>query len=552
MIIQSSALRTPHSALSPQSSALSTQHSALSTFRKVLLAVPPTGLYIREDRCQTPIEHMATVSLRPPIDLMYAAAAFERGGAQCRLVDYPGEQWGADRLRGDLLEFQPDLVLLSVTTPGFDADMRVAALIKQTLPRAVVAAKGAHFNTLDRIALERYPGLDLALRGEFEPACRELAEGKPWDQIAGIAFRAPIPNPPSQISDLQSPIRNPQSEPERPEGRTTYCPQSAIRDPRSAIEESAIRNPQSAIIRTPDGPFIEDLDSIPFPARHLANNALYVRPDTGELQTTVVTNRGCPFNCCYCLANQVAGRRNRMRSPANIIAEIEECVSKHGIRNFLFRSDLFTARREWVLELCEGIRSRGLAVEWSCNSRVDTIDPEMLAEMKRAGCWIIAFGIESGSEEMLERIGKKTDLGAARNALAITRRAGILSSVYFLVGLPWETRETLRANERFAREIAPDILEVFYVYPFPGTPLYEEAVRLGLLKPGEIPSQAYDGPAMPALALTRQELVAARNHALKDFYLQPKVILRTLWRARSLRELANYLRHGWRQIKEFL
>jgi radical SAM superfamily enzyme YgiQ (UPF0313 family) len=492
--------------------------------------VPPTGLYIREDRCQTPIEHMATVSLRPPIDLMYAAAAFERGGAQCRLVDYPGEQWGEDRLRGDLLEFQPDLVLLSVTTPGFDADMRVAALIKQTLPGTVVAAKGAHFNTLDRISLERYPGLDLALRGEFEPACRELAEGKPWDRIAGIAFRSPIPNPQFQISDLQSPIRNPQS----------------------AIEKSAIPNPQSLIIRTPDGPFIEDLDSIPFPARHLANNALYVRPDTWELQTTVVTNRGCPFNCCYCLANQVAGRRNRMRSPANIIAEIEECVSRHGIRSFLFRSDLFTARREWVLELCEAICSRGFAVAWSCNSRVDTIDPEMLAEMKRAGCWIIAFGIESGSEEMLERIGKKTDLGAARNALAITRRAGILSSVYFLVGLPWETQETLRANERFAREINPDILEVFYVYPFPGTPLYEEAVRLGLLKPGEIPSQAYDGPAMPALALTRQELVAARNHALKDFYLQPKVILRTLWRARSLRELANYLRHGWRQIKEFL
>ena len=525
------AIRNPQSAIrNPQ-----------SAIRKVLLAVPPTGLYIREDRCQTPIEHMATVSLRPPIDLMYAAAAFERGGAQCRLVDYPGEQWGEDRLCADLLEFQPDLVLLSVTTPGFDADMRVAALIKRTLPRTVVAAKGAHFNTLDRIALERYPGLDLALRGEFEIACRELAEGKPWDQIAGIAFRSPIPG--EAIGDYpQSPFPNPPSQ--------TLNPQSAIRNPQ--LENPQLENPQSAIIRTPDPPFIEDLDSIPFPARHLANNALYVRPDTGELQTTVVTNRGCPFNCCYCLANQVAGRRNRMRSPANIIAEIEECVSKHGIRNFLFRSDLFTARREWVLELCEEIRSRGLDIAWSCNSRVDTIDPEMLAEMKRAGCWIIAFGIESGSEEMLERIGKKTDLGAARNALAITRRAGILSSVYFLVGLPWETRETLRANERFAREIAPDILEVFYVYPFPGTPLYEEAVRLGLLKPGEIPSQAYDGPAMPALALTRQELVAARNHALKDFYLQPKVILRTLWRARSLRELANYLRYGWRQIKEFL
>ena len=510
-----SASPNPQSAIpNPQSAIRNPQ----STIRRVLLAVPPTGLYIREDRCQTPIEHMTTVSLRPPIDLMYAAASFERAGAQCRLVDYPGERWGEDRLREDLLAFRPDLVLLSITTPGFDADMRVASLIKEILPGTVVAAKGAHFNTLDRIALERYPGLDLALRGEFEPACRELVEGKPWERIAGIAFRSPIPGPPS-----------------------------AIRDP-----QSAIRNPQSAIIRTPDRPFIENLDSIPFPARHLANNALYTRPDTGELQTTVVTNRGCPFDCCYCLANQVAGRRNRMRSPANILAEIEECVSRHGIRSFLFRSDLFTARREWVLEICREIRSRGLDIAWSCNSRVDTIDPEMLDEMKRAGCWIIAFGVESGSEEMLERIGKKTNLQAARNALAITRRARILSSVYFLVGLPWETPETLRANERFAREILPDVLEVFYVYPFPGTPLHEEAVRLGLLQPGEIPAQAYDKPAMAALALSLEELVAARNHALKDFYLQPRVIFRTLCRARSPRELMNYLRYGWRQVKEFL
>jgi anaerobic magnesium-protoporphyrin IX monomethyl ester cyclase len=499
-----SGTQPPAAGLNPQSSAPASPSFASRPLRKVLLAVPPTGLYIREDRCQTPIEHMTTIALRPPIDLLYAAAAFEQGGAECRLVDYPGEQWGEDRLRSDLLEFRPDLVLLSITTPGFDADMQAAALIKRTLPSTVVAAKGAHFNTLDEIALRRYPGLDLALRGEFEPACRELAEGKPWDQIAGIAFHA------------------------------------------------SGSDPASPVVRTPDRPFIEDLDSLPFPARHLADNALYARPDTGELQTTIVTNRGCPFNCCYCLANQVAGRRNRMRSPGNIIAEIEECVSRHGIRNFLFRSDLFTARREWVLELCALIRSRGLDIAWSCNSRVDTIDPELLEEMKRAGCWIIAYGIESGSQEMLDRIGKRTNLDSARKALAMTRRAKVLSSVYFLVGLPWETHETLRANERFAREIDPDVLEVFYVYPFPGTALYEECVRLGLLGPGEIPLQAYDRPAMRALALSKEELVASRNHALRSFYLQPRVILRTLLRARSRRELMNYVRYGWRQVKEFL
>jgi radical SAM superfamily enzyme YgiQ (UPF0313 family) len=468
--------------------------------RKVFLVVPPTGRFIREDRCQTPIEHMATIALRPPVELLYAGAVFEKAGVECRLTDYPAEERSLVDLERDVVAFAPDLVLLSITTPGLPADMDVAARIREIAPGTIVAAKGAHFNTLDLDALGRYRGLDLALRGEHEATCREIAEGRPWETIQGIAYR------------------------------------------------DAARQP----VRTADRPFIEDLDAIPFPARHLGDNGLYRRPDTGEMQTTIVTNRGCPFNCIYCLANQVAGRRNRMRSPGNILAEIEECVTRYGIRSFLFRSDLFTANREWLLELCRGIRELGLKIDWSCNSRVDTLDAEMLAEMKSAGCWIVAFGIESGSQEMLDHINKRTDLAKAREALKLTRDAGLLSSVYFLVGLPWETEETLLANERFARELDPDIVEVFYVYPFPGTPLYAECVRLGLLQPGEIPRSAYDGPAMRALALSREQLAQARNRALRRFYMRPRVVLRTLLRMRSAREFANYVRYGLRQLKEII
>jgi radical SAM superfamily enzyme YgiQ (UPF0313 family) len=468
--------------------------------RKVLLAVPPTGLYIREDRCQTPIKHMPSITLRPPIDLLYAAAGFEMGGATCTLVDYPAENQDLAGFLDDIRQQQPDLVLLSITTPGFDDDMAVAAHIKEVAPATVVAAKGAHFNVLDRQAFERYPALDLAFRGEYELACRDLAAGRPWSDIEGLTYR-------------------------------------------TAAGE---------MVRTADRPFLEDLDTLPFPARHLAHNALYVRPDTGEMQTTLVTNRGCPFSCIYCLANQVAGRKNRMRSPGNILAEIRECVERYGIRNFLFRSDLFTANRVWLLELCRLIQESGLKIAWSCNSRVDTIDRELLQAMKAAGCWIIAFGVESGSQEMLDRINKKTDLSKARQALAWTRQAGLLSSIYFLIGLPWETEETLAANERFAREINPDVLEIFYVYPFPGTVLHAQAVELGLLCPDQIPQQAYDAPCMDGLHLTREQLTAARNRILSRFYLRPRIIARTLWRARSLRELGNYLWYGLRQIKEFL
>ena len=165
---------------------------------------------------------------------------------------------------------------------------------------------------------------------------------------------------------------------------------------------------------------------------------------------------------------------------------------------------------------------------------------------------LVYLGVESGSPEMLERIRKRTDLDSARAALKMTRRGGLLSSIYFVIGLPWETQATLAESEAFARELDPDVLEVFYAYPFPGTELHAQARELGLIEPGEVPTQAYDRPAMRCLNLTPEELVEARTRFLRRFYMRPRFILRTLMRTRSLAELGNYIRYGWRQFKEFV
>jgi anaerobic magnesium-protoporphyrin IX monomethyl ester cyclase len=314
--------------------------------RRVYGIVPPTGKYIREDRCQTPIKNLKTVALRVPIDLLYATGAFEAAGCDCRVDDYPGEDIGWADLESRLREFKPHYLIMSITTPSLDEDMEAAALAKRVDPSIITIAKGAHFNTLDVSSLEKYPALDVVLRGEIEETCMALGRGEPLDSVAGIS-----------------------------------------------------RRENGKIIRNPDRGFTQDLDAIPFPSRHLANNALYFRPDTGELQTTIITNRGCPFHCVYCLANQTAGVKNRYRSVENVIAEIKECVEKHNIRNFLFRSDLFTQNKRWVIRLCQAILDEGLDIEWACNSRVDTITAEALTWMKKAGCWIIAFGVESGDQE---------------------------------------------------------------------------------------------------------------------------------------------------------
>ncbi|MCX7626203.1 MAG: B12-binding domain-containing radical SAM protein [Candidatus Sumerlaeaceae bacterium] len=460
--------------------------------RRVLLIVPPTGLYIREDRCQTPIEEMKTIALRPPIDLMYSAASTERAGCECRLVDYPAERKTWTDLERDIMAFHPHVLMISVTTPSLARDLVAAEVAKRIDPSILTVAKGAHFLVYDREALERYPALDCVIRGEYELTAAELGQGRPLDQIQGITYR----------------------------------------------------QAGGTIVQNPPRPLIEDLDSIPFPARHLVRNELYFRPDTMEPQTTIVTNRGCPHSCIYCLAPVVSGKKNRYRSVANVLAELVECVERFGIRNFLFRSDLFTQNKKWVIELCQAIVDRRLNIEWASNSRVDTIDAELLGWMKRAGCWIIAYGVESGNQEMLDLMKKKATVEQARRAIQLTREAGIKSSVYFLMGLPWDKPETLEDNVRFAQELLPDFVEIFYTYPFPGTELYRIAVEHGLLQAGETPEEAYARPAIGGFYMSREELAKWRKKALRRIYLQPRYIWRTLASVRSPKEFVNYVKYG--------
>lgn len=458
----------------------------------MLFIVPPTGLYIREDRCQTPIEEMKTIALRPPIDLMYSAASTERAGCECRLVDYPAERKTWRDLERDIEAFRPHVLMISITTPSLAKDVVAAEVAKRIDPHILTVAKGAHFLVYDRETLERWPALDCVIRGEYELTAAELGEGRPLEQIEGITYR-------------------------RPDG---------------------------TIVQNPPRPLIDDLDSIPFPARHLVRNELYFRPDTMEPQTTIVTNRGCPHSCIYCLAPVVSGKKNRYRSVGNVLAELVECVERFGIRNFLFRSDLFTQNKKWVIELCQAIIERRLNIEWASNSRVDTIDAELLRWMKRAGCWIIAYGVESGNQEMLDLMKKKATVEQARRAIRLTREAGIKSSVYFLMGLPWDKPDTLEDNVRFAQELLPDFVEIFYTYPFPGTELYRIAVEHGLLQAGETPEEAYARPAIGGFYMSRDELAAWRKKALRRIYLQPRYIWRTLASVRSPKEFANYVKYG--------
>lgn len=464
---------------------------------RALLINPPTGLYIREDRCQAPLKGMAATTARPPLDLAYMAAVLERRGVECRIKDYPVQGGSWPELTRELLEFRPDFLFISVTSFTIHDDLRACKLAKELLGPAVrTVAKGAHVAVMAREVLAECRELDAAIRGEYELAAGELAANADWRQVPGLAFR----------------------------------------DPRTG-----------EIVLTPERPFLADLDQLPPPARHLLDNRLYQRPDSGEPQTTVQTSRGCPAACIFCLAPTVYGSKIRVRSPANVVAELKECVSRHGIRDFFFRADTFTWNKKWVLDLCAAITGEGLDIRWVCNSRVDTIDAERLEAMKRAGCHGVAFGIESGVQEALNRMKKGSTVEKNRAAVALCKAHGMKTLAYFVLGLPWDTAEEIRASIEFAVELGADFTEFHTAIPFPGTELHEIAKREGLYQE-ELDGYNYTRSPLRTFHLSARQLLQLRNEANRRLYLNPGAFLRMgkliLREARSPRQLWQTLQFG--------
>ncbi|MBO6088180.1 radical SAM protein, partial [bacterium] len=302
--------------------------------------------------------------------------------------------------------------------------------------------------------------------------------------------------------------------------------------------------PNNEIKFTGKRPFIEDLDKIPFPARHLVDNSIYRRPDNNKVQAVIKVSRGCPFHCFFCLATPVSGEKVRKRSPQNIVEEIRECVEKYNITNFVFWSDIFNIDRDWTIELCNKIIESGLKITWSANTRADTADLEMAKIMYKSGCRLVSIGVESGSQYMLEKIGKKIVLDDVRRTVSIFKQAKIRIYNYFVIGLPWETDETVEETIKFAIELDSDFISFYTATPLPGSRFYDYAKENNLFDSGTSFESAYYYPAVNTHNLSKDRIFELHKSALKRFYLRPKYILRMLLRIRSLEEVKNYFIAG--------
>ncbi len=455
--------------------------------KRILLIYPPSPVLNREDRCQQPTKELLVIPPLPPTDLMYLAAVAEKTGLEAKIMDY---SQGGDYEK-DLKEFKPDYLLINIATPTLEHDLDAVKIAKQICPNIKTIAKGAAFLTFGLAILEEHKDLDIGILGEAEETLREILEGKSMPKILGIYYR----------DDL-------------------------------------------LIKFTGQRPFIEDLDSIPFPARHLVDNSIYRRPDNNKVQATIKVSRGCPFHCFFCLATPVSGAKVRRRSVQNILEEIKECVEKYNITNFLFWSDIFNLDRKWVFELCQAIIDSGLKITWSANTRADTADLEMAQKMYESGCRLVSIGVESGSQYMLDKMGKKITLDDIRNTVKIFKKAKIRIYNYFVIGLPWESEETVEDTIRFAIELDSDFISFYTATPLPGSTFYSYAREHNLFDKDTSFANAYYYPAVNTHYLSKDRIFELHKSAIRRFYLRPFYILKMLSRIRSFAEVKSYFFAG--------
>jgi radical SAM superfamily enzyme YgiQ (UPF0313 family) len=366
-----------------------------------------------------------------PLGLGYVTAWLRIHGFEARTLNTSTWSWA--RAARYLREERPDLFGVSVFTFNRHEAMRLAALARAANPRCLIVAGGPHATHLAHHLLEHYPQIDVVVRGEGEETmldlARALASGAlpgSLPSIAGVTYR---------------------------HGGGTGC------------------------IDTAERPVIMDLDRLPHPA---ADPAIIGIDPTGQFEF-VITSRGCPAACTFCSSPEFWGRGLRFRSAENMIDEVRLLRERHGVVYLSVRDDTFTVGKKRVIDFCRGLIEAKIDLLWDCQSRVNAVDEERLAWMRRAGCTHIQYGVESGSPRMLQRLNKGITLDQVRSAAAATRRVGLGLSIYLITGIDGETDEDLDSTVGLIEEIRPHDGMVSPLTVYPGTALYEDAKRrLGL------------------------------------------------------------------------
>jgi radical SAM superfamily enzyme YgiQ (UPF0313 family) len=468
----------------------------------IVLANPPTPdgeLWIRT---QHRVGRRTRENMVWPQVSLAQMAALLHPDYTVKVIDANAERMGWPEFARLLEKYQPKYYLTQVTAPTLENDMYGCFLAKARGAQTI--AFGTHVTPIPRETMRPYPALDFVLMGEPDLTLRDLL-----DHLEGkIGSRSP------EVQKLF-------------EADPTYKP---------SLHEDGSLNMHNIkglvwrcgeeIVMNWTRPFIADLNDMPMPMHELLPLQEYRMPLIKGPFTFIVTSRDCPAGCTYCIKHVSYQYSTRLRSSELLVKEMWQ-LKELGIHNIHMYADLFTVNRDQVVELCQLMIEQNINIKWTCNSRVDYVDEEMLQLMGKAGCWLISWGIESGNEQILRHARKGAYPDKAERALRWAKQAGIKNWGYFIIGLPGETEETIRQTIDFAKKLPLDIALFHVAAPYPGTPFFFEVVENGWFRPGTRWEQVDmdKGTVLDYPELSAERLLYWQRRAFREWAFRPGPIL---------------------------
>ena len=459
-----------------------------------------------------------------PIWLAYATGVLEKVGHEVRLVDAPAQNLELKDVLKTTANFNPDMIVLDTSTPSIDNDVKVLEAVRDACEDCFSVLVGTHASALPRKTMKMSEKINAVAFREYDYTLRELAEeleknkgnfaGAELEKIKGLVFR------------------------KRVEGG---------------------RKKKAEIVENAERELIEELDEIPFVSevykRHL-NIRDYFYPANFYPEITIVTGRGCPYQCTYCVLPQVfTGRGYRKRSVENVLAEFKYIKENFpDVKEIFIEDDTFTADPARVNEFCGLLVEEGLELTWSANARAD-VGLETLQKMKKAGCRLLCVGFESGSQEILNNIKKGTRIDVIRQFMKDTKKAGIMVHGCFMLGNKGETKETIRETVDFAKELNPDTAQFFPIMVYPGTEAYDYFKKQGFLISEKyekwLNAEGCHNCMVSRPGLSNSELVELCDEARREFYLRKNYVFKKMKQAitepkeipRLVKGTRNFYRH---------
>jgi len=438
------------------------------------------------------IKHRSDKYLQYPIFLAYAAAQLKQADCNISYIDSVIQDLDMKQTLERARSTLPDVIFMETTTPSIEADYESLIELK-TITGAIIIIGGPHATYFHKEVLTECPAIDIVIRNEFDT------------KIAKVI---------SNIDNL------------------------------SKISGITYRN-GSTIVDNGDGELEKDLDALPLPDRDVIPWNWYLEAwYTKQPFMNMMTSRGCPYHCSFCLWPQsMYGHKQRFRSLDNVFKELHLLVDRYGLKEINIDDGTFTTQKKRVIEFCQRLRDDGLELVWTCNGRVDNIDDEMLREMKKSGCKLIRLGVESGSQEVLDKIRKGLTKKQIEEGIRKVKKHGIQALGGFMFGFPYDSKKTIEQTIQFAKKLSPDQVQFSINMCYPGTSLYEYAKENNLLLAKSF--KEFDmtyGPVIKTVDMQRDELEHILARAYKEFYFRPRFILQTLIHMKDVHEIKRAFR----------